>query len=122
MKIKFNIEEDLLKSALKLSDILGFCEDEGGVPLYAVCGDAVGASLKDGVGTVYYSAKNQFFRELGIFIENAKKKKEFEIFEDNHFKTVGVMIDTSRCAVPRVETVKKMIDYLAVMGYNQIWF
>lgn len=118
MKIKFNVDESLVKSAVRLSDILGFTEDESGIPVYSVCGDKVGVSLIDGIGTIYYSAKHQFFRELGLFIENCKSKKEFEIFEDNHFKTIGAMIDTSRCAVPRVETVKKILDYLAVMGYN----
>jgi acetylornithine deacetylase len=30
------------------------------------------------------------------------------------------MIDTSRCGVPKVQTVEQMIDYLAVMGYSMV--
>lgn len=120
MKIKFNVDDTLLKGARRLGGIFGFEESDDGVPLYAVCDEKIGASLKDGVGTIYYAEKYQFFRELGVFIQNAKEKSEFEIFEDTYFKTKAVMIDASRCGVPNVKSIKKIIDYLAAFGYNMI--
>jgi hypothetical protein len=53
-----------------------------------------------------------------VLCEHAREKDAFEIFEDTHFDTLSVMIDTSRCGVPTVNTVERMIDYLAVMGYS----
>ena len=120
MKIKFNVDETFLKGVKRLEGIFGFEISDEGTPLYAVCGDKCGASLKDGVGTVYYTSKSRFFREIGVFIQNAKTKTEFEIFEDTHFKTIAAMIDASRCGVPNAESVKSIIDYLAAFGYNMV--
>lgn len=36
------------------------------------------------------------------------------------YKHFGVMLDCSRNAVPKVSTVKKLIDVLQVMGYNTL--
>ena len=61
---------------------------------------------------------NQFFRELGVLVENLKKSDKFDVIEDGYFNTVGVMIDASRCAVATVATMKNMLDRLALMGYS----
>lgn len=37
-----------------------------------------------------------------------------------NFETVGVMLDCSRNAVPTITTLKALIDYLALMGYNRL--
>ena len=83
MKISFKFDSELISAALRLKDIYGFeiCSD--GVPVYAVCGDKVGATYKDGVATIYYKQKHHFFRELGVLLQNMKTKNEFKIFEDN---------------------------------------
>mgnify|MGYP002798165688 CR=1 FL=1 len=36
------------------------------------------------------------------------------------YKHFGVMLDCSRNAVPKVSTVKKLIDVLQIMGYNTL--
>ena len=36
------------------------------------------------------------------------------------FRTLGIMIDCSRCAVPRTETVFSTIERLALLGYNRL--
>jgi len=120
MILNFKCDSDLAKAILRLKDIYGFEISNEGLPVYAVCGEKVGAAFKDGVATIYYNRKHQFFRELGVLLQNMKSEKEFEIYEDNHFKTMGVMIDTSRCGVPKVSSINKMIDYLAAMGYNMV--
>lgn len=120
MQINFNTDKTFEEGILRLSSVLDFEICEGGIPLNAVCGDRIGASLKDGKGTIYYSAPHHFFRELGVFVENARKKSEFDITEDGFFKTMGVMLDSSRGAVPTVSTLYKAIDYLALMGYNMV--
>lgn len=120
MKLKFIDSGDFKKGIEQISAILDFEISESGIQVFAVQGEKLGASFKDGIGYIYYNLKNQFFRELGIFLENIKKNEPFEVFEDGFFKTTGVMVDTSRGGVPKVETLHKMTDYLALMGYNML--
>lgn len=40
--------------------------------------------------------------------------------EDNKFKRVGLMVDCSRNAVPKVETIKKLADMMVKMGFNML--
>ena len=120
MKILLNANKDLQNAANRLADILKV-EFGSGMVVNAVCGDRVGASFKDGVGTIYYREKCHFFRELGIFVENARKSDEFDITEDGFFKTVGLMFNATN-ASPKYEQFKRYIDFMALMGYNMLMF
>ena len=118
MKIKFNVDSKFQKGIERLTKILGYEISNDGIVLCAVEGERIGASLKDGNGTIYYNKTNHFFRELSVFVQNASKKNEFDITEDGYFETMGLMMDASRAAVQTVETACSLMDYLAVMGYN----
>jgi hypothetical protein len=50
----------------------------------------------------------------------AKVNDTFDITESCPFATVATMIDASRGFVPTVSSVKKLIDRLALMGYNMM--
>lgn len=120
MKLSFNECKEFAKSASRLLGIIGAEISEDGIPLRAVKGDRIGVSLSDGKATVYYRDKVQFYRELGVLVENAKRSDSFDITEDGFFKTVSAMIDASRCGVPTVKSIKSVIDHLALMGYEMI--
>ena len=119
MKLNFKVDESLNVGIERLSSVLGY-ECGEGVTVTAVKGEKIGVTLKNGNAVIYYRDKAQFFRGLGVLIENAKKASDFEVFEDGFFETLSAMIDSSRCGVPTVKTVKSLIDYLAVMGYNMV--
>ena len=116
MKIQLNVNDDLQKAANRLSDILGV-EFGSGIEVNAVLGDRIGASLKGGVGTIYYRERCHFFRELGVFVENARKSDSFDVTEDGFFNTVGLMFNATHTS-PKPEAVCKYIDYMALLGYN----
>ena len=118
MKLNFSVDECFLASAERLARILDYeiCSD--GILVNAVKCERNGMTLVDGVATVYYENRHYFSRALGLLVENARYRSSFEIFEDTHFKTLGVMIDASRGAVPKVSTVKELLDHLALMGYS----
>ena len=78
MKISLNANESLQNTAKRLREILNI-EFGDGIKVNAVEGDRIGASLKDGVGTIYYKDRCHFFRELGVFVENARKSDSFDI-------------------------------------------
>ena len=117
MKFKFNTDADFAPGIERLSHLLGYEMGEG-ITVSAEQGERIGVSLKDGAAVIYYRDKVQFFRGIGILLERAGATDAFEVFEDGYFETLTTMIDTSRCAAPTVATFKKIVDYLAVMGYG----
>jgi hexosaminidase len=72
------------------------------------------------MGKIGCTWKCEFYRVLGIFIENLNKSNEFSICEKFAFNTLGTMLDNSRNAVMPVETVKRMIRHLALMDYDTL--
>ena len=44
----------------------------------------------------------------------------FEINDEPDFKNRGVMLDVSRCKVPTINSLKKLIDRFADLKYNQL--
>ena len=71
-------------------------------------------------GLIKYDQKIHFFRGLGLLLENLRKKSEFAERERPQFTMTGVMIDVSRNAVLRVETIKKILRLMAIMGLNML--
>ena len=116
MKLLINVNKDLQKGVERLAKILNI-ELGSGIEVNAVQGERIGASLKDGVGTVYYKEKCHFFRELGVFVENARKSDEFDVTEDGFFTTVGLMFNATHTS-PKPEAMCDYIDYMALLGYD----
>ncbi|MDQ8738997.1 beta-N-acetylhexosaminidase [Paenibacillus sp. LHD-38] len=75
-------------------------------------------SLEDGKGRVEFDEPHHFFRAIGLFIEHAQTTDRFNLTEQPRFDFNGPMLDVSRNAVLKVETVKQMIGYMALMGLN----
>ena len=119
VKLKFDVDAGLLPGIMRLCDVLGF-EIGDGITVTAKQCDRTGVSLKWKAAHISYARKNLFFRELGILVECAKKGKDIEAYEDGHFENISVMVDASRGAVPTVDGMKKLTDYLAVMGYSMV--
>ncbi len=115
--LNFQVDNTFSVGIERLKNILDF-ETGVGITVTAVEGHRAGVCLKNGQATVYYHKKHYFFRALGLLVEHAKTEAEFELFEDTFFEELSVMIDTSRGAVPTVDGVNKMIDYMALMGYS----
>ena len=120
MKLNFKVGASLMTGVERLAATLGYEISDGGITVTAAQGDRIGVSLKDGAAVIYYRDKAQFFRGLGILTEKAKSADSVHITEDGFFTTLSTMVDASRCAVPTVGSVKKLLDYLAIMGYNMM--
>ena len=119
MKLNFKIDDELMLGVKRILPLIS-AEIGEGITVEAVKGDKIGVTLKNGNATVYYRDKAQFFRGVGLLVENARKSSEFEIIEDGFFKNISAMIDASRCSVPTVKTAKRVLDHLALMGYNMM--
>ena len=70
-----------------------------------------------GILSVGVRAKNDLLRAALIAKTNAACP-DYEIVENGSFEDVCLMLDCSRNAVPTVETMKKLIRNLAMLGYN----
>ena len=120
MKLNLNVTKSLYEGAVRLASRLGIEICDEGIPVKAVCGKRIGVSVKNGEAIIYYRDRVQFFRGLGQLVENAKTLDTFDITEDCPYVTVSTMIDASRGFVPTVKTVKRLLDSLALMGYNMM--
>jgi hexosaminidase len=120
LKITFDsINDKLLSGTLELKEILGIEIGDGGVPVKVIQnGNGISVKSENGMGTISYSKKSEFYRGLGLFVEQSAHFPRFVIDQKPVFKELGVMCDNSRNAVMRVETIKKMIRHQALMGYT----
>jgi hexosaminidase len=122
MKINLigNIDELLQGISLLCSD-LDITLSEDGIPVKLENSSGnIEVSLENGQGLIKYNEKIHFYRALGLFIENAFKTESFSIVEEPQFSLNGAMIDVSRNAVLKVESIKYTIRKMALMGLNTI--
>lgn len=123
MEINFSGEFGCVKRGVELlQQDLDFKISAAGIPVkvYGTDGD-IEVGMKGGSGYIGYSGRIHFFRGLGLFIEGAKKRgRDFRIIERPRFDTDGVMVDASRNAVMKVDSIKKMIRIMSVMGLNML--
>ncbi len=118
MKFNFNVDKEFNEGIERLASVLGY-ESGSGITVTAKQGGRIGVSLKGSEAVIYYKNKAQFFRGIGMLVQHADEG-DFDITDDGFFDTLGAMIDSSRCGVPTVKTVKSLIDRMALMGYNMV--
>ncbi|MCH1643175.1 beta-N-acetylhexosaminidase [Paenibacillus timonensis] len=123
MKLYFQgWDEELVHGVKELETQLGFQADPAGLPVEVVRlprdAGQLRVSLGGGKGRIEYVEKIHFFRALGLLVERAKTSDAFELTELPSFDYNGAMLDASRNAVMRVDAIKQMLRYMAVMGLN----
>lgn len=121
MKIHFdNLAGKLLEGISELSEILDIRITEGeGLKIRAIQAQGpIQLSLKDGQGTIRYQETIHFFRAMGVFLEQARERVQFELTEEPKFDFNGTMLDVSRNGVLKVPVIKRFIRYMALMGLN----
>ncbi len=110
-----------LEEGLQLVSITrGFDLSEDGIKVEVVNeGDGYSIKGKDGQYILTYGKKHEFFRAISILvglIENGDN--EINTSEKEMLEMCGVMLDCSRRAVPKKETVITLLSRLAMMGMN----
>ena len=118
MKIKFlRIDDNLLWGVSELKNELNIELSDGGIPVIAEkCGEGI-SIVKNGDGIkITYGKNNEFFRALSqikYVLESGNEVKEKTFTTDLCF-----MADVSRNAVLNMASAKRMIRYMALMGYD----
>ncbi|MCR8641320.1 beta-N-acetylhexosaminidase [Paenibacillus sp. N1-5-1-14] len=103
--------ENEMKFELHPDGLLIHVKQQAG-PLVVICDEQV--------GTIHYEQPVHFYRALGLFLENMQFGKRFHETETPQFETVGVMFDVSRNGVLRVDSIKRFIRLMAVMGMDTL--
>ena len=125
MKITFTGDLQALNAGIvELAPQLGIELAEGGYTfaLQQVADPTLKVSLQGLQGSIVYSERCQFFRALGLAVEQLQEGlTEFDIEEKPQFTMNGPMFDMSQGnAAFNVKTLKSMIRQLALMGLNTL--
>lgn len=121
-KIKINIKASVEAKygASLLMDKLNAEISSGGVTVCGKKGDCLNVSQNDGGYIIEYSILPEFFRGLAICVSAVRNGKFKPVHQMRQFETCGAMFDVSRNAVFKVDAVKDMIEYMALMGLNMM--
>lgn len=68
---------------------------------------------------VHYSKMVEYCRAF-LIIKEKGFNEPYEFIEKCAFSDFGVMVDCSRNAVPNVDSIKKLVRLLALLGYNEL--
>lgn len=113
------LRDELIEGILLLSEDLSLKINNSGYPI-KVCKRKGPLEVinKNGEGIINFQDKIEFFRGMGLWIENYKSNYEFNITEKSKFKTSGVMADSSRNAVLNKNEIESFLRKMSIMGLN----
>lgn len=111
----------LLPGIEALADELGIRLEQEGMPVKVeLAGEGIEVSCEEGRGYIRYGQTHQFYRGLGLLVQNIRKRPVFHIAERQQFDLVGPMFDLSRNAVLTIDSFKTMLNKMALMGLNTV--
>ena len=118
MKLHFiGLDKKLEAGLVEIAPQLGITLDAAGIKVCATQGNEL-VVAKDGDGIcITYSRDSEFYRAvsmIGRVLEGATVR------QNSRFDMFCYMADMSRNAVYNVKACKRMIRYLALMGYNSM--
>lgn len=119
-KLNFSLlDNELRKGAYEIASLLNIEESSEGTKVSAIKTDKGLKIIKENdIININYREKSEFFRALSHIHDVISDGAS--VSEDKSFETLGYMLDASRDAVINIESVKKLIRYLAVLGYNNL--
>ncbi len=124
MKLYFTGDiKDCEKGINLLAEDYDYVVDPSGVHITVSKCEENGLSVtrNQNEGTITYYEKVQFFRALGLFLQESKKSDSFSVSEKAMFKMNGALFDVSQGnAVIRVEGIKDYLKRMAMMGLNMM--
>lgn len=113
--MKFHLigNKEIISAARELAPF-GIELSESGTSVLLTQGDSFSVVVKEGKSEIAYQKPVQVFYALKCLADG-------ETPEGNPaFENLTYMCDCSRNAVPKIDTLKTLVRYLAVMGYNSL--
>ena len=98
-----------------------FCGVMDGIKLEKINENGFSINYENGTGIIKYGRECDLYRAYALLTGSIREGCEsVSLSETPKFDKLGVMIDVSRGAVLKTETVKDVIRIVAKMGYNRI--
>lgn len=113
------LPSDLIFGTKQILDLIGFTENEGGIPIHAEQASTLSVQFNGNEISIRYRRKNEFFRALNL-LKRYGTQKTFFVEEHCIADEFGVMLDCSRNAVRNLTHLEEFIGYIALEGYNQL--
>ena len=110
------ISNNLLEGIKELEDFLGFSLNDSGVKVEFIKGNRLSIQKIDDMYKVIYQFEVEIFKALAMILK--EDIKEYD--RQRRMETMSFMIDSSRNAVRTIETLKEVIKYLAILGFNEL--
>ncbi len=110
-------DKNIKNAILGLEKEFGFQIGEGGETLSLEKSDRFFVERKNGRSVIRFEKRLDVFVGLRYLLQTTG---DFSLFPERKIENLSVMCDCSRNAVMSVESVKRFIRHLAVMGYNQL--
>ncbi|WP_123040264.1 beta-N-acetylhexosaminidase [Cohnella candidum] len=82
--------------------------------------DMLEVACEGGKGRIRFRKPVHFYRALGLWVQSRRERETFRHVERPRFETNGAMIDVSRNAVLTVDSVKRLLRSMALMGLNRL--
>lgn len=122
MKIHFYGDIEGLEQGLDIiCNELKIEQSAEGFPIYVTQQDgSLSVSSQLNHGEIFYQDKIHFYRALGLWLQEFKVNRIFQVSEQPQFKTNGVMVDVSRNAVMTVDGIQSLLRKMALMGLNVV--
>ncbi|MBQ8683552.1 MAG: beta-N-acetylhexosaminidase [Clostridia bacterium] len=120
MKLHFiNLADDLLSAIAELQEIAGFTLADDGFPVTVEPGEeGLSVTFTATGATVRYHKPVELFRALSRLVENYDSRED--VSEIPAYEDLCVMYDLARNGVFTVDTCKRTIRHLALMGYTSV--
>lgn len=116
--------QDLETGISILCDKLGVAQGEDGIPITAKKADVptLRVSFDGKAGEIVYGARCEFFRALGILVEQLRESNApFDVKESPAFGMNGPMFDMSQGnAAFNIKTLKGILENLSLMGLSTL--
>ncbi len=113
------IDEERQKAIREFAEEFGFAVGVSGAEIVCRESDNLTVEYNGKTLTIGTRGGKGFFRALSL-AANMPDGKPFSVRESYGLRNAGLMADCSRNAVRGLETVKKLIRYMAALGYNTL--
>ncbi len=122
MKIKLQTDDKrLAEGTRELAAVLGITCGEDGIPVEASPrSEGLMVARQADSCVIQYHRACEYYRALGLLVQGLRQGGDFTCQETPAFQSLGVMLDCSRNAVLTVDSIKRLIRHLALMGYDTL--
>lgn len=111
------LEMNIKKAIEGLEKEFGFQIGENGETLSVEKSDCFFVQRKNGKCVIQFFNNNEIFVGLRYLLQT---EGDFSVYPKRKIENLSVMCDCSRNVVMNIDSVKRFIRHLAIMGYNQL--